>query len=156
MNRRQFTAGLGALAAAPALPAKALAHASTTGAIPNTARFWAIYMSHLHGTCTPEALAKISGVSVRAAKGYLSAMISDGVITTTRMAAVVPKAVQKPTGLKARLKKWGKVEDDSPPVNHGTAKLQDETDTAATESKPASERTSDASETISQDTTRSH
>ncbi len=150
MNRRQFTAGLGALAAAPALPVKALASAPAAGAIPKTARFWAIYMSHLHGVCTPEALAKTSGVTVHTAKGYLSTLISDGVIKTTRIAAAVP-STPKSTGLKKRLEKFKtdrpaqqptvsekitEPEDDSPPVNHEAAELQDETDIAATESIP--------------------
>ena len=149
MNRRQFTAGLGALAASPALPVKALTSAPAASAIPNTARFWALYMSHLHGVCTPEALAKISGITVNAASGYLKAMIGDGVITTTRMTATVPKTTSKPTGLQKRLEKFKtdrtaqktpvsenilKSEDDSPAVNHDTAQLKDETDIAATES----------------------
>ncbi|KAB7610382.1 hypothetical protein F9L33_13860 [Amylibacter sp. SFDW26] len=162
MNRRQFTAGLGALAAAPTLPVKALASAPAAGAIPNTARFWAIYMSHLHGVCTPEALAKISGVTVHTAKGYLSTLISDGVITTTRMAAAVHNT-PKPSGFKRRLEKLKKdrpvqktsisekgvePEDDSHPINQDAAELQNETDIAATESN--------ASATISENTTGSH
>ncbi len=166
MNRRQFTAGLGALAAAPALPVNALTSAPAAGAIPNTARFWAIYMSHLHGICTPEALAKISGVTLNAAKGYLNAMISDGVITTTRMATVAPNAANKSTGLKKRLEKFKtdrpaqqapvsedviEPEDDSLRVNHDTAELQDETETAAAESNPEP-----TSQSISEDPTGSH
>ena len=150
MNRRQFTAGLGALAAAPGLPVKALATAPAAGTIPNTARFWAIYMSHLHGVCTPEALAKISGVTVHTAKGYLSTLISDGVIKTTRFAAAVP-TTPKSSGLKKRLEKFKadrpvqqpsvsekitEPENDSPPINHDAAELQDETENAATESIP--------------------
>ncbi len=151
MNRRQFTASLGALAAAPALPVKTLAGVPAAGVIPNTARFWAIYMSHLHGVCTPEALAKISGVTLNTAKGYLNAMISDGVITTTRITAAVPKAAHKPSGLKKRLEKFKtdrpvqqtsvsekilETEDDSPPVNQDAAELQDETDIAAPKTIP--------------------
>ena len=111
MNRRQFTTGLAALASAPALPAKALASLPAAGAaIPHPARFWAIYMSHLHGTCTPQALSKMTGINPSVAQGYLSRLVSEGVLTPTN---VVTKALsaqarpeQKPSRLRERLNRF--------------------------------------------------
>jgi hypothetical protein len=84
MNRRQFTTSLSALFAAPALPLKALTAAPVAAtAVPNAARFWAIYMSQLHGTCTARTLSTMTGLDTATAQGYLSRMIGDGVITPT-------------------------------------------------------------------------
>jgi hypothetical protein len=111
MNRRQFTTGLGAIAAAPALPVKALASLpAASAAIPNPARFWAIYMSHLHGTCSPQTLAKVTGIDASITKGYLSRLLSEGVLTPPNMAVKVmsakAKPAHKPSGLRERLDKY--------------------------------------------------
>ncbi len=138
MNRRQFTARLAALAAAPALPVKVLASAGTT--IPNPARFWAIYMSHLHGTCPPVSLAKVTGVSPSIARGYLSRLVAEGVLTPSNVLGrtVMAKSAQpmgKSKAAHGRLQKFlhkeildegGKSECDSPSVNHNQAKLDDD------------------------------
>jgi hypothetical protein len=149
MNRRQFTASLAALAAAPALPAKALA--SVSAAIPNPARFWAIYMSHLHGTCPPAVLAKVTGVSPSIARGYLSRLVAEGVLTPTKVVArAVTAKVAQPMGkskaASARLKKFlhkeildkdAKTDCDSPSVNHNQAELGHDEPNHIAEAPPA-------------------
>lgn len=112
MNRRQFTTGLTAIAAAPALPLKALATAPAATAIPNSARFWAIYMSQLNGTCSAKTLSTMTGLDMTAAQGYLSRMVNEGIITPTRMvskiAEVQANRAQRPSSLRDRLQKMSK------------------------------------------------
>jgi hypothetical protein len=104
MNRRQFTTSLSALFAAPALPLKALSAAPVAAtAVPNAARFWAIYMSQLHGTCTARTLSTMTGVDAATAQGYLSRMIGDGVITPTD---IVRKAINAQTNSAKRPSQW--------------------------------------------------
>jgi hypothetical protein len=96
MNRRQFTASLSALMAAPALPAQALRAAPVAAtAIPTQARFWAIYMSQLHGTCTPAALSTMTGATPEVARGYLSQLISQNVITPTNIMSRTVSSTQQ-------------------------------------------------------------
>lgn len=82
MNRRDFTTRLAALFALPAVPAlpAAAAPVANVAAVPNAARFWAIYMSHLHGQCSPATLAKMTKIDVTQAQGYLTKLMNDGVI----------------------------------------------------------------------------
>lgn len=104
MNRRQFTTSLSALFAAPALPIKAIAAApAATTAIPNAARFWAIYMSQLHGTCSAGTLATMTGVDTATAQGYLTRMIGDGVITPTD---IIRKAINTQTSNTKPSSQW--------------------------------------------------
>jgi hypothetical protein len=132
MNRRQVTTGLGAIAAAPALPVKALASLPATGAaIPNPARFRAIYLSHLHGTCSPKTIYKVTGIDASITKGYLSRLLSEGVLSPPNMAAKVmsaqAKPAQKPSGLRKRLDKFLKETDEPEEVVEIDAPI-DETD----------------------------
>ncbi len=101
MNRRKFTQALGALFALPAIPAKALtaAPAAAATAIPNASRFWAIYMSQLHGTVSPATLANMTGISQSAARGHLSSMIADGVIKPQNL---IQRAAQAKAPARAR------------------------------------------------------
>jgi DNA-binding transcriptional regulator YhcF (GntR family) len=104
MNRRQFTTSLSALFAAPALPIKAITAApAATTAIPNAARFWAIYMSQLHGTCSAGTLATMTGVNTATAQGYLTRMIGDGVITPTD---IIRKAINAQTSNAKPSSQW--------------------------------------------------
>ena len=149
MNRRQFTTSLDALAAVPVLPLKALASAGT--AIPNPARFWAIYMSHLHGTRSAATLTKAAGINSGIARGYLSRLVAEGVLTPTKVLGrtVATKAVQpakQTTNAGGRLKKFlnkhileekGEIADDSPSVNHNQAKLDHDDPKLAAAAPPA-------------------
>ena len=110
MNRRQFTTSLSTLFAAPALPLKALTAAPASGtAVPNAARFWAIYMSQMHGTCTAHTLSTMTGIDASTAQGYLSRMIGDGVIKPTNIVSkaidMQNKASKSPSQWKERMKK---------------------------------------------------
>ena len=110
MNRRQFTTSLSALFAAPALPLKALTAAPASGTtVPNAARFWAIYMSQMHGTCSAHTLSTMTGIDASTAQGYLSRMIGDGVIKPTNIVSkainMQNKASKSPSQWKERMKK---------------------------------------------------
>jgi hypothetical protein len=117
MNRRQFTTTLTALAAAPAMPLKALTAAPAATAIPNSARFWAIYMSHLHGTCSAKTLSTMTGLDASVTQGYLSRMVSEGIIKPTRMASTIAEVqanrASKPSGLRDRLQKFANEKSES-------------------------------------------
>ena len=81
MDRRTFTQSLAALCAVPAVPlTAAAAPVATVASVPSQARFWAIYMSGLHGTCTPRALEVMLNIPSAQAKGYLSQLMAQGVI----------------------------------------------------------------------------
>lgn len=92
MNRREFTGSIAALLATPALPFSAKAAATV---VPAKARFWAIYMSHLYGSCSPHLLSQITGESAAVTKGYLNSLISQNIIKPTRIAAKAIGGSQK-------------------------------------------------------------
>lgn len=97
MNRRQFTTGLAAVASAPALPLRAaLPAASTAAAVPNAARFWAIYMSHLHGSVSAKSISVMTGISQSEAQVHLTKLLADGVITPHNVFAQAAKATVQP------------------------------------------------------------
>jgi len=118
MNRRQFTSALGAAAAAPALPLKALTAAPAVAtAVPNTARFWAIYMSHLHGSVSAKTLSVMTGLDVSVAQSHLTKLLSDGVIKPnhllTRLAESNANSSQEPSKWRERLKKFTEEKQES-------------------------------------------
>ena len=49
-------------------------------AVPAQARFWAIYMSGLHGECTPKTLQNLLHIPEIDANRYIGQLIADGVI----------------------------------------------------------------------------
>jgi len=55
MNRREFTKSLAAAFTLPALPLPAISAAQPV-TVTKAARFWAIYMTHMHGDVTPGML----------------------------------------------------------------------------------------------------
>ena len=77
--------------------------------MPNAARFWAIYMSQMHGTCTAHTLSTMTGIDASTAQGYLSRMIGDGVIKPTNIVSkainMQNKASKSPSQWKERMKK---------------------------------------------------
>jgi len=118
MNRRQFTSALGAVAAAPALPLKTLTTAPAVATVvPNTARFWAIYMSHLHGTVSAKTLSVMTGLDVSVAQTHLTKLVSDGVIKPnhllTRLAESNANSSQEPSKWRERLKKFTEEKQDA-------------------------------------------
>lgn len=84
MNRRNF---IQSLVAVFALPGRAtLSLQSATGVLPSAvvvparARSWAIYMSKLHGECTPQTLQNLLHTPEVDAKRYVSQLIAEGLI----------------------------------------------------------------------------
>lgn len=70
--------------ALPAFPALSL-HTGTAAlpvaaVVPPQARSWAIYMSTLHGECTPQALQNLLNISPVDARKYVTQLIADGAI----------------------------------------------------------------------------
>ena len=84
MNRRSFIQSLTAVFSVPAHATLSLQPAAaaipTAAAVPAKARFWAIYMSGLHGQCTPETLQKLLHIPEADAKSYIGRLTADGVI----------------------------------------------------------------------------
>lgn len=85
MKRRTFIQSLAAVMTLPsagALPLRSATAALPTAAaaVPTKARFWAIYMSSLHGECTPQTLHNLLHIPKVDAKRYVSQLIADGVI----------------------------------------------------------------------------
>jgi len=85
MKRRTFIQSLAAVLSLPAggaIPLRSATAALPTAAaaVPTKARFWAIYMSSLHGECTPQTLHNLLHIPKVDAKRYVSQLIADGVI----------------------------------------------------------------------------
>lgn len=84
MNRRRFIQSLVAVFSLPANPTLSLQSATTAlptaVAVPAHARSWAVYMSTLHGECTPRALQNLLNIPEIDAKRYVSRLIADGVL----------------------------------------------------------------------------
>ncbi|WP_337659779.1 hypothetical protein [Anderseniella sp. Alg231-50] len=84
MNRRRFIQSLVAVFSLPASPALSLQSVTTAlpaaAAVPAQARSWAVYMSTLHGECTPRALQSLLNIPEIDAKRYVSHLIADGVL----------------------------------------------------------------------------
>jgi len=79
MNRREFLTTATAAAAIPALPAIPMP-AATPEAIPNAARFWAVYLANLHGDVSPGMLAKATGLSTARATAIRTDLIASKVL----------------------------------------------------------------------------
>jgi len=85
MKRRTFIQSLAAALTMPAAGSLTLTSAGASvptavAAVPAKARFWAIYMSSLHGECTPQTLHNLLHIPKVDAKRYVSQLIADGVI----------------------------------------------------------------------------
>ncbi|MEL7274139.1 MAG: hypothetical protein AAGK33_11955 [Pseudomonadota bacterium] len=84
MNRRRFLQSVATLVALPAMPqmswrASAFA-APTATVVPAQARSWAIYISTLHGECSPQTLQTLLQIPASDAKRYLTQLVAEGVI----------------------------------------------------------------------------
>ena len=84
MKRRTFIQSFAAALSLPmgaTLPLRSATAALPAAAVvPTKARFWAIYMSSLHGECTPQTLHNLLHIPKVDAKRYVSQLIADGVI----------------------------------------------------------------------------
>lgn len=85
MNRREFTASLAALAAAPALPFAAPAVA-TTAPIPAGAYAWAQLIARAQAKCTPAMLARHLSLDPAQAQTLFAQMIRDNVLRAPGLA----------------------------------------------------------------------
>ncbi len=111
MNRRKFIQSLAAVFTLPAAPKLALgsvgAAAPAVTAVPTQARFWAIYMSALHGECTPQTLQNLLHIPEADSKKYIGQLIADGVIKPNPILKNAVSELVKPKddGLVDRVKK---------------------------------------------------
>lgn len=84
MKRRRFIQSLVAVFSLPGSATLSLRSASAAlpaaSAVPTKARFWAVYMSGLHGECTPQTLQNLLHIPEVDARRYVSQLIADGVI----------------------------------------------------------------------------
>lgn len=84
MNRRRFLQSLAALVSMPVLPSLSLgatnAAAPAMASVPANARFWAIYMSGLHGECPPQTLQTMLNIPAADARHYIGQLVADGTI----------------------------------------------------------------------------
>ena len=93
MNRREFTRNLIAVASVPALPVPTIAKTQAV-VVPKAARFWAIYMTHLHGDITPGMLTQMTGIAPAQTSAIRAKLIADKVISPT---GFVPKGLAAQT-----------------------------------------------------------
>ncbi len=84
MNKRRFIQSLVAVFSLPANPILSLRSATvaipTAMAVPARARSWAVYISALHGECTPQTLQNLLHIREVDAKKYIIQLIAEGVI----------------------------------------------------------------------------
>lgn len=96
MNRRRFLQSLAAVFTLPAATTFSMGTATAAlpaaAAVPTKARFWAVYMSALHGECTPKTLQNMLHIPEMDAKRYVSQLVADGVIKPNPL---VQKSVAK-------------------------------------------------------------
>ncbi len=67
---------------APAVPLPAMASAEAV-VVPKAARFWAIYMTHLHGDVTPGMLTQMTGIDPSQTTAIRAKLVADKVISPT-------------------------------------------------------------------------
>jgi len=159
MKRRTFIQSLAAALALPAggaLPLRAATTALPTAAaaVPTKARFWAIYMSSLHGECTPQTLHNLLHIPKVDAKRYVSQLIADGVIKPNpllqRTAAELVKSKNENLldKVKKRSEMKAKAKADKPPLDKAEiSKAVDATDDAYEEVEYSEEFSDSDSET---------
>jgi hypothetical protein len=84
MNRRSFIQSLAAVFALPAMPLTSLrpvaAGIPAAADVPARVKSWAVYMSDLHGECTPLTLQRLLHIPEADAKSYVGRLIADGVL----------------------------------------------------------------------------
>lgn len=93
MNRRQFTASLGAVATLPMLPLPAAAAATATAELPPAAYAWAHLYARAQPTMSAAKLARYLRVEASVANQLFGTLIRDGVLGA-------PSALGSATALK--------------------------------------------------------
>ena len=132
MNRRRFIQTLSAATAVPALPALP---ATTPIAVPNAARFWAIYMTSMHGDVTPGMLTQMTGLAPATTKAIRAKLIADKVISPIGFvrkgiaSSMVAKPVHKSTSTARKVFDYITLDEDRPqatsPVESNTTPPDD-------------------------------
>lgn len=101
MKRREFTKGLVAAGLSPALPLKALATASSTGAATVAANFtpfmysWSVTHARGLGQCSTDVLMSKLGIGADTASAICSRMVKQGVISAPNALGVSKALAQK-------------------------------------------------------------
>jgi hypothetical protein len=84
MNRRSFIQSLAAVFSLPAMPLTSLrpvaAGIPAAADVPARVKSWAVYMSNLHGDCTPLTLHRLLHIPEADATHYVRRLIADGVL----------------------------------------------------------------------------
>lgn len=84
MNRRSFIQSLAAVFSLPAMPLTSLrpvaAGIPAAVDVPARVKSWAVYMSNLHGDCTPLTLHRLLHIPEADAETYVGRLIADGVL----------------------------------------------------------------------------
>ena len=88
MNRRQFTASLGAACASTVLPLPALCAAAAPAALPPATYTWAHLIARARGTVSPDLLARQLRITPQAAEAVFQSLVRDGVIRAPTAAGV--------------------------------------------------------------------
>ena len=165
MKRRSF---LQSLAAVIALPANALALKPAAAALPSAtivpakARSWAVYMSTLHGECTPQTLQNLLNIPASDARHYVSQLIADGVLkpnpllqhaasrlARTRDDSVLDKIkqrLQKKSAERANIQEPSTVQDET-----GLAETDLQSPQEQVETRRSDETAAETSDTVQQD-----
>lgn len=89
MNRREFTRNALAAVALPAVSLPAYALSKPAASTATAARFWAIYMTHLHGKFTPQMLSQALDLDMGAARAINAQLVAEKVITPAQAAGRV-------------------------------------------------------------------
>ena len=111
MKRRRFIQSLAAVFTLPAVPGLSLQPAAaasvSAAAVPAKARFWAIYITGLHGECTPQTLQNMLHIPEMDAKRYIGQLLADGVIKPTPVLQRAVTELAKPNedGVLDKIKK---------------------------------------------------
>lgn len=88
MNRREFTASLGAVAASTVLPLGALRAAAPSVTIPPATYHWAHLIARARGSVSPDLLARQLRITPHAAEAVFQSLVRDGVIRTPTAAGI--------------------------------------------------------------------
>lgn len=94
MNRRRILQALAAATAVPALPAWPALSAQPVSSMSTAARFWAIYLTRLHGDVTPAMLSTMTGIAPDHASAIRTRLIADKVIRPTGLTGKAITAVR--------------------------------------------------------------
>lgn len=153
MNRRQFTASLGAVSGTPALPftsAQAVIAATVTPIAPPKAYAWAQLIARAQATTSPAKLARLLRVSPDVAQDLFDNQACDGILRTPSAAGIAQAShplqttghsATMPKAIRTRL---GKLMDQTKQAPHDPPPLVKSNDPALVCSETAEKDHTDA------------